>query len=83
MTLKKAVAKIGPVAIGIDAGQPGFSSYSNGIYRSSSCNAARVNHAVVLVGYGTEYGRDYWLVKNRYNTIISIKLNHFNTNKSI
>ena len=65
LTLKKAVAKTGPVAVGIDAGQPGFSSYSSGIYKSYSCNAARVNHAVIVVGYGTEYGQDFWLIKNR------------------
>lgn len=68
LTLKKAVAKIGPVAVGIDAGQPGFSSYSSGIYRSSTCVSSRVNHAVIVVGYGTEYGRDYWLVKNSWGT---------------
>ena len=67
-TLKKAVAKTGPVAVGIDAGQAEFSSYSRGIYSSSSCNAARVNHAVLLVGYGTEYGQDYWLVKNSWGS---------------
>jgi hypothetical protein len=65
-TLKKAVAKIGPVAVGIDAGQPGFSSYSGGIYKSKTCVASRVNHAVIVVGYGTEYGQDFWLIKNRY-----------------
>ena len=65
ITLKKAVAKLGPVAVGIDAGQSGFSSYSGGIYKSYSCDPDRVNHAVVVVGYGTEYGQDFWLIKNR------------------
>ena len=25
----------------------------------------KLNHAVIVIGYGTENGRDYWLIKNR------------------
>lgn len=35
-----------------------------GVYMDAKCTR-HVNHAVLVVGYGTEEGQDYWLVKNR------------------
>ena len=45
-----------------------FFSYSDGIYDSDLCceRCRRTNHAVLVVGYGTENGIDYWLVKNSW-----------------
>lgn len=48
-----------------------FYSYSSGIYESELCCRAededcRINHAVLVVGYGTDNGTDYWLVKNSW-----------------
>ena len=44
--------------------------HSGGIYTDKSCNVAgsygAINHAVVLVGYGTENGLDYWIVRNSW-----------------
>lgn len=36
-----------------------------GIYDEPSCNPNNLSHAVLLVGYGTEGGQDYWIIKNR------------------
>lgn len=36
-----------------------------GIFEEPNCNPNNLNHAVVLVGYGTEGGQDYWIIKNR------------------
>ena len=43
--------------------------FLSGIYYDPSCSAPFSNrHGVLVVGYGTTNGTDYWLVKNRYGT---------------
>lgn len=69
--LKVAVAKYGPVAAAIDAGQQSFQYYSKGIYYDEKCHnkLEDLNHAVLVVGYGVEPdGQKYWLVKNSYSS---------------
>jgi len=61
--LMEAVAQQ-PVAVAIEADQLGFQLYSGGIM-TFDCGA-RLNHGVLLVGYGTEGGVDYWKVKNSW-----------------
>lgn len=39
--------------------------YESGVWFEKSCSSWP-NHAVLLVGYGTDNGRDYWLIKNSY-----------------
>lgn len=57
---------ISPVVIGIDATDLHF--YETGILYPSSCknDITGINHAVVVVGYGTENGNDYWIVRNSW-----------------
>ncbi|XP_041664075.1 cathepsin S-like [Cheilinus undulatus] len=63
--LKAALADVGPISVAIDASRPKFSFYRHGVYRDHTCTH-NVNHGVLVVGYGTEWGRDYWLVKNSW-----------------
>jgi hypothetical protein len=64
-SLMNAVATVGPVAIAVDASN--WHSYSSGIY--DGCNQVNpdIDHGVVLVGYGSENGQDYWLVRNSWS----------------
>jgi len=62
--LMDAVANVGPVAISIAAGGFAFQVYGGGVL--SNCNDYVMDHAVQLVGYGTDAGKDYWLVRNSW-----------------
>eukprot|EP01114_Cavostelium_apophysatum_P024795 TRINITY_DN984_c0_g1_i1.p2 TRINITY_DN984_c0_g1~~TRINITY_DN984_c0_g1_i1.p2 ORF type:complete len:542 (+),score=157.59 TRINITY_DN984_c0_g1_i1:213-1628(+) len=68
--LAEAVATMGPVAVAIDAAHEEFEFYSTGVYYNPACNSSvdALDHEVLVVGYGTENGQDYWLVKNSWST---------------
>ena len=65
----KAAVTQQPLSIALDAGSRVFQSYTSGVIDSHSCGT-QLNHAVVMVGYGTDTdsGLDYWLVRNSWGT---------------
>lgn len=69
--LVTAVATKGPIAISVAAGGLGWQMYGGGVYSDSGalhpflCNFD-MDHAVQLVGYGTDGGKMYWLVRNSW-----------------
>ncbi len=67
--LKNYVAKNGPVSVYIDASVD-FMLYKSGIFYDPSCSTTEINHAVVLIGYGTDNhtGMDYWIIRNSWGT---------------
>lgn len=62
--LMEAVAQ-GPVTVGVAADKDIFHLYKKGIIQGAGCGD-KVNHAVLLVGYGTDNGVKYWKVKNSW-----------------
>nr|XP_033776468.1 cathepsin L1-like [Geotrypetes seraphini]XP_033776469.1 cathepsin L1-like [Geotrypetes seraphini]XP_033776471.1 cathepsin L1-like [Geotrypetes seraphini]XP_033776472.1 cathepsin L1-like [Geotrypetes seraphini] len=59
-----AVALEGPVTVGI-ASHEDFQMFDGkGVY-DGQCEES-TNHAIVIVGYGTEDGQDYWIIRNSW-----------------
>jgi len=70
-TALMAAVQLGPVSIAIQADQPIFQMYKDGVISSPSCGgrtADDLDHGVLLVGYDYDNstGLDYWLVKNSW-----------------
>lgn len=61
--LLKAVSQQ-PVVVRVNS--KGFQLYEGGIY-NGECGTT-LNHEVTIIGYGTENGNNYWLVKNSWGT---------------
>ncbi|XP_063839071.1 uncharacterized protein LOC135088118 [Ostrinia nubilalis] len=62
--LKETLASVGPISIAV-AADNNWQNYRGGILEMCSQS---VNHAVLLVGYGSEGGRPFWIIKNSWGT---------------
>jgi len=72
--LLQAVGTVGPVSIAFDV-ENDFANYKSGVYSSDECSSdpMSMNHAVLVVGYDTVDGKDYWIVKNSWGTSFGIE----------
>ena len=64
VNLKEAVSR-GPVSIAIEADTKAFQLYTSGVLTGDACGT-KLDHGVLIVGYGEESGTEYWLVKNSW-----------------
>jgi len=61
--IKEAIQE-GPLAVAMRVTRS-FSQYKEGVYSSDDCEG-KINHGVVLVGYGSMNGKDYWIIRNSW-----------------
>ena len=64
--LKSAIWLKGPIAVGVQDDDE-FDNYTGGVF-TTAARYEDTNHAVVLVGWGTEDGEDYFIGKNSVGT---------------
>lgn len=65
------VAEHGPISVGLDASGtlgvllPWLQFYKKGVASPRWCST-KIDHGVLIVGYGEEDGKKYWIVKNSW-----------------
>jgi len=61
----EAAVTLGPVSVAIEADTDVFQSYDTGIISSPDCGTD-LDHGVIVVGYGEEDNKKYWILKNSW-----------------
>jgi cathepsin L len=62
----QAIATVGPLTISVDASA--WAAYESGVFDGCNQTNPDINHAVQLVGFGTDPKEgDYWLIRNSWS----------------
>jgi len=55
-----------PVSVALEADKDAFQHYTSGVLTDATGCGSSPDHGVLVVGYGTDNGVDYWKVKNSW-----------------
>ena len=55
-----------PVVALVDASLPSFTMYRSGVYSDKNCTTTKLDHSLLIVGYGSMEGEDYWICQNSW-----------------
>jgi len=66
--LQAAVATQGPISVLVDASHSSFQLYEKGVYYEATCSSSTLDHSLLIVGYGSANGQDYWIARNSWGT---------------
>jgi len=64
--IASALMTTGPLSVALNAELLQF--YHKGVFNPLMCNPKNLDHAVLLVGWGIEGSKPYWIVKNSWGT---------------
>lgn len=63
--MQQSIMQYGPLAVSFSV-YSDFPTYKSGVYKHTS-GSMLGGHAVLMLGWGTENGEDYWIIKNSWN----------------
>ena len=66
--IRDSIYQNGPNNVAVAAGNNVFMYYTGGIITANEGCPTRIDHAIVAVGYGSENGTDYAIVRNSWGT---------------
>jgi len=62
----KAAVTQQPVSVSIEADKAAFQQYKSGVFDNAAGCGTQTDHATLVVGFGSEDGTDYWIMRNSW-----------------